>query len=262
MYKRRLIPVLFFKDGWMVRSQNFSRHQYIGDPIHHVKRLMQWNVDELIVLDIGKDEFDFTHDRSDYKHKSAMSAIDFIRMISFECRIPLTFGGNIKTINDITSRIQNGADKVSVNSILSSKPSIVTEATRRFGSQAIVASIDYRIDNGVPLVYTSHGSTNQNVTVSEWAKYVEHLGVGEIFINSIDNDGNARGYDLKTINDTVKSVKIPVIACGGAGIPRHFYDCYSNTDVSAVAAGNIFHFTENSYPAAKKYLRKKFNYIR
>ena len=262
MYKRRLIPVLFFKDGWIVRSQKFLRHQYIGDPVHHVKRLMQWDVDELIVLDISKGKTDFTHDRSDYKNKSVISVIEFINIIALECGIPLTFGGKIRTLDDVMLRIQNGADKVSVNSILALKPEVITEAIHRFGSQAIVASIDYRMIEKIPVVYTSGGTVNQNIEVSEWARYVESLGVGEIFLNSIDNDGCAQGYDLETLSRVANYVKIPVIACGGAGRPQHFYDCYNDTNVSAVAAGNIFHFTENAYPAAKKILKDKVYYIR
>ncbi|MGH7003863.1 MAG: HisA/HisF-related TIM barrel protein, partial [Alphaproteobacteria bacterium] len=153
MLKRRLVPVLYLLDGWMVRSQEFKEHQYIGDPVLHVERMMDWDVDELIVLDIGRGNMTFEHHRHDYRHKPVVSLFDFIQRVSLECRIPLTFGGRIRTVEDVRVRIQHGADKVSVNTMLAEVPQAVTEAVRMFGSQAIVGSVDFRRIDGAMRVF-------------------------------------------------------------------------------------------------------------
>ena len=262
MYKRRLIPVLFLKDGWMVRSQSFEFHQYIGDPVHHVRRMVQWNVDELIVLDIGIGEMSFDHHRVDYRHKPVETILEFINLIAAECNIPLTFGGRIRSFEDIELRIRNGADKVTVNTLLKDGPKIVMDAVRRYGSQAITASVDYRMVDGQAMAYVDHGERETGCSVVEWAKYVESLAIGEILLNAIDRDGKAQGYDHETIDAVCAAVSIPVIACGGAGTHFHFEKCLEQTSTNAVAAGNIFHFTENAYPNAKKYLKTKFMDVR
>jgi len=262
MYKRRLIPVLFLKDGWMVRSQDFSEHQYIGDPVSHVERMMQWDVDELIVLDIGDGDMRFDHHRIDYRIKPVDTLLDFITLIAVQCHMPLTFGGRIRTVEDVRQRIQNGADKVAVNTLLESDPDVVRVAAHTFGSQAIVASIDYRVVDGRPRVFAGHGKRDLGVDPVEWARRAADIGVGEILLNSIDRDGTASGYDLENIDRVAAAVEIPVIACGGAGHQRHFLELYRNTNASAVAAGNIFHFKENAYPLAKEFLKRSLPDIR
>ena len=262
MLKRRLVPVLYLLDGWMVRSQQFSEHQFIGDPVLHVERMVDWDVDELIVLDIGRGEMTFQHHRQDYRHKPVVTLLDFIERIAIECSIPLTFGGRIRSIEDIRARIQHGADKVAINAMLADAPELVTEAARTFGSQAVVASIDFRRIDGKPQVFLRHGSVDAGSALAQWARRAEELGAGEIMLNAIDRDGMAQGYDLEAINDVVAAVNIPVIVCGGAGHQRHFLDCFEKTEASAVAAGNIFHFTENAYPRAKSFLGRNRKDIR
>lgn len=262
MLKRRLVPVLYLLDGWMVRSQQFSEHQFIGDPVLHVERMVDWDVDELIVLDIGRGGMTFEHHRQDYRHKPVVTLLDFIERIAVECSIPLTFGGRIRTVEDIRTRIQHGADKVAVNAMLADAPDTVTKAARTFGRQAIVASIDFRqVDSG-PRVFLRHGSVDAGVRPAEWARRAEALGAGEILLNAIDRDGMAQGYDIDAINEVVAAVNIPVIVCGGAGHQRHFLECFEKTEASAVAAGNIFHFTENAYPRAKRFLGQQRQDIR
>jgi imidazole glycerol-phosphate synthase subunit HisF len=262
MYKRRLIPVLFLKDGWMVRSQNFDFHQHIGDPIHHVRRMVQWDVDELIVIDIDDSDEPSSHSRADYRHQPVSSVTEFINLIAVECNIPLTFGGRIRNLEDIRLRIQNGADKITLNSVLMDEPDVVTQAAHNFGSQAIVASIDYRMIDEVAQVFVHHGNVDTGVDVIDWAKRALDLGAGEILLNSIDRDGKARGYDLAVINKVADAVSAPVIACGGAGNPFDFIKCFQKTRASAVAAGNIYHFTENAYPNAKKLIKAQLKDIR
>ena len=261
MYKRRLITVLYLKDGWMVRSQGFSLHQVIGDPVSHVVRMAQWQVDELVVLDIGESASSFEHHRSDYRTKPVKTLQEFISLIAVECNMPLTFGGRIRSIDDIRARIRNGADKVTVNAMLKYAPQDITAAAHQFGSQAIVASIDYRIENGKAVAYTDHAEIAVGDIV-DWSRRAMDLGVGEILLNSIDRDGTAKGYDLETIEQVSQAVAVPVIACGGAGHQRHFLEVFQKTQTSAVAAGNIFHFKENAYPLAKAFLKRTLKDIR
>ena len=146
MLKRRLIPVLFLKDGWMVRSESFKIHQFIGNPILHVERMVQWEVDELIVINISSSETDkFQHDRHDYKDQCVTDLYTFISRIAIECRIPLTFGGKLRTFEQIQRVLHSGADKVSINTLLFENPMIVSNCIKSFGSQAIVGSVDYKI---------------------------------------------------------------------------------------------------------------------
>ena len=262
MLKRRLIAVLYLREGWIVRSEKFSVHQVIGNPVPHVERMVQWDVDELIVLDISQGEASYNIGRDDYRHRGAQDLLEFIHRISAECRIPLTFGGRIRSFEDAQQRIVCGADKVTLNTALADRPDLLTEVAHAFGSQAAVASIDYRLIDGSPHVFVDCGKRDVRVEMTTWARRAEDQGAGEILLNSIDRDGSARGYDTETIQRMVEAVTIPVIACGGAGHMRHFDACLKETEVSAVAAGNIFHFTENAYPRSKKYLAAQRQDIR
>lgn len=255
MLKRRLIPVLYLKDGYIVRSELFKIHQIMGYPVPHVSRLNEWDVDELIVLDIGTGHYDIN--RNDHKEKGAASLVELIHMIAVTCAIPLTFGGRIRSVEDVRERIQNGADKVVINTGFAERPKLVTKAAETFGSQAIIVNADYRMIDDAARVFTHHAQRDSGVDLVDWAKRAVDFGAGEIFINAVDRDGTATGFDLDTINKVVAAVEVPVIACGGAGHQSHFARCFAETDASGVAAGNIFHFTENAYPRAKSYLRER-----
>ncbi len=254
MLKRRLIPVLFLKNGLIVRSENFSYHQNLGNPVTEVKRYSDWNVDELIYIDISREKY-YDLRRDDLRVSSEPDLMEIIRGISKVCFMPLTFGGGIRTIEDIRERIQNGADKVTINTAAIQDPEFIEKCSEVFGVQCIVVSIDYKIMSGKPKVFT-RGLIETDMDPVEWAKEVEKRGAGEIFLNSIDCDGSAEGYDIDLIKKVVDAVNIPVIACGGAGEFHDFVDLAEKTNVSAMAAGNIFHFTELSYSRAKEVLLK------
>ena len=246
----------------MVRSETFSIHQAIGHPVIHVERLVQWDVDELIVLDIstGAEEFDFGRD--DTRLGGAADLLQFVNNIAADCQIPLTFGGRIRDIEAVHARIQNGADKITMNTALAEDPDLVSRVVRSYGSQAVVASIDYRMVEGRPIAFTHWGTHDTETDVVGWARRATDLGAGEVLLNAIDRDGTAQGYDLETIDAVAAAISVPVIACGGAGHQRHFLKCFEETRASAVAAGNIFHFTENAYPRAKAFLRGRRDDIR
>ena len=256
MLKIRLIPCLFLKNGLLVRSEKFSYHQFLGNPIHQVERINSWSADELIYVDIS-DQENYDLRRDDMKFKRMDDIYEIIHYVSKTCFIPLTFGGNIKTIEGIRERLKRGADKVIINTIAFEKPEFITESAHKFGSQCIVVGIDVKTnENGKKEVYISHGKKATGKDPVLWAKEAEKLGAGEIFLNSIDRDGTGEGYDVELIKSVSENVDIPVIACGGVGIFEHFIDGIIDGKASAVAAGNIFNYTENSVIKAKKTLQK------
>jgi len=259
MLKNRLIPVLFFRNGYLVRSESFTKHQKLGNPVSQVERYNTWDVDELIYIDISE-QIDYTAKRTDLggtQDKIPSNFEDIIKIVSQKCFMPLTFGGGIRTLQDAGRRFSLGADKITVNSQAIKEPSFITDLAKEFGSQAIIVSIDVKIlDNGIYDVFTGWGREPINKIPEKWAKDVESLGAGEILINSIDLDGKATGYDIDLIKSVTENTTIPVIACGGAGSYQHFEKVIREIDVSAVAAGNIFNFKELAYPMAKRHLKK------
>jgi cyclase len=267
MLKPRLIPVLLLKNGILVKSRLFSFHQLTGDPISQVERFTDWKADELIYLDIsregghGKDEtmslIGSQTSQKDLSLEETQSFVDIIKKVGEKCTIPLTAGGGVKSLSDISVLLKNGADKVSINTKVIEDPEFIKQAAEKFGSQCIVISIDVKRDEktGELKVYKNFGSEETGLNPVEWSKKVEELGAGEILLNSIDRDGTGKGYDIELIKIVSEAVKIPVIALGGVGKFEDFKDGLS-AGASAVAAANIFHFTEQSVINAKKYLKE------
>src|SRR5262245_39525448 len=253
MTRPRLIPVILLKHGLLMRSQVFKVHQAIGNPIHTVMRLSNWNVDELILLDISDDDF---HDlrRDDLAVADpGSSALDVLRAVSHVCFMPLAVGGRIRTLEDIRLRLAAGADKCVINTQALEDPEFIRAASQRFGAQCVVVSIDAKQrPDGSYEVYTRGGTEPTGLDPAEWASRAEAHGAGEIFLNSSDRDGSGQGYDLELIRCVTEATTIPVIACGGAGRYEDFAPGVTAGGASAVAAANIFHFFENSYPFAKK----------
>lgn len=249
----RLIPVLLLKHGVIVRSQLFKVHQVIGNPMSTVLRMSNWNVDELILLDISKDDF---HDlrRDDLQQRyQGTSALDVLREVAKVCFMPLAFGGRVRTLEDIRCRLEAGADKVVINKAAIDDPAFVQEASRRFGAQCIVVSIDaVRRPDRRYEVMAEDGQRATGLEPAGWAREVQRLGAGEIFLNSVDRDGSAKGYDLELVRCVTETVQIPVIACGGVGNYADFAPGILDGGATAVAAANIYHFFESSYPLAKQ----------
>lgn len=256
MLKRRIIPVLLLRDGYLVQSKGFSRHQKIGNAIWAVRRMSEWGADELIYLDITADG---RHDanRDDLAHGNPATTMEIIRQMSTFAFMPITVGGGISTLSDIEQRLLWGADKVSVNSLLATHPERVLEAAREFGSQCIVASIDSAPVDGVQIAHTHRGRSATGVNTASWASLAEQLGVGEILLNAIQRDGRQCGYDIELIDQVTSAVSVPVIALGGAGDWFDFEEVLSVTTASAVAAANLFHYRDQSVYLAKQYLHDK-----
>ncbi len=249
----RLIPVLLLKHGLIVRSQLFKVHQVIGNPMSTVQRYSDWNVDELIVLDISRGDQGHDLRRDDLQQQYlGHSALDVLAEIAKVCFMPLTFGGRIRTIDDIEKRLAAGADKITLNTAALDDPAFLDEAARRFGTQCIVASIDARRNGSSYEVFADGGRRGTGRDVTQWAKEAEDRGAGEIFLNSIDRDGSGQGYDLALIQAVTKRVTIPVVACGGVGRYEHLPTAICEAGAAAAAAANLFHFFELSYSHAKQ----------
>jgi len=183
----RLIPVLFIKNGLIVRSQHFQKHQIIGNVISQAKRLNDWNVDELVYIDISRDK-KYDARRDDVMIKSIDNILDMIRAISKVCFMPLSFGGNIRSVEDAVARIRNGADKIICNHLLFNQSDVLKEIIKTLGSQAVVGSIDYKIINGKAQVFKNFGTIAENMNLVEVAQRCEDIGVGELFVQNIDLD--------------------------------------------------------------------------
>jgi cyclase len=255
MLKTRLIPVLLLKNGLLVRSEGFRIHQVIGNPIHEVERFNEWNVDELLYIDISRDdEYDLR--RNDSKISSLTDPLQILDHVSKTCFMPLTWGGRIKSVEDMRARFSRGADKITVNSAAIANPELISAGARLFGSQAIVVSIDVKKHSrGEYEVYSGCGQVATGLDVRQWVSTIQALGAGEIFLQSIDEDGRAEGYDVELIRIVTDLADIPVICCSGVG---RFEDYVAgiNAGASAVAAANLWHFKELADRAGKRALAK------
>ena len=255
MLKVRLIPVLLLQNGLLVRSELFKIHQVIGNPIHEVQRFNEWNVDELIYLDITQGAV-YDLRREDHKIKGLTDPLEILDEVSKTCFMPLTWGGRIRSLDDMRERFRRGADKITLNTSAVQSPELITEGARLFGSQAMVVSIDVlRHPDGRPEVFIEGGRTATGLRPEAWARRAEELGAGEILLQSIDRDGTGRGYDLELIQAVAAATSIPVIACSGVGRYEHYADAV-RAGASAVAAANIWHFKELSDRGGKRALAK------
>lgn len=255
MLKIRLIPVLLLQGGLLVRSERFELHQIIGNPVYEVQRFNEWDVDELIYLDITRDD---TYDlrREDAKVRGLGDPLDILDAVSETCFMPLTWGGRIRTVDDMRERLRRGADKITITTQAVREPSLITRGAEAFGSQAIVVGIDVvRHDDGSFDVMVEGGRQSTGLRPEEWAREAEARGAGEILLQSVDRDGTGRGYDLDLIERVASATTIPVVALGGVGQYEQ-YAAGVRAGASAVAAANIWHFKEMSDRGGKRALAR------
>jgi len=234
---------VLLKNGLLVRSELFEIHQIIGNPLYEVRRFNEWNVDELVYLDITR-EGDYDLQRDDHKTKGLSEPLQILEEVSKTCFMPLTWGGRIRSVEDMRARISRGADKITLNTGAVERPPLITEGAQVFGSQAMVLSVDVRIHADARReVFTHGGRQATGLDPVAWTVEAEKRGAGEILLQTINRDGTGEGYDLDLISTVVAAVKIPVIACSGVG---RFEDYASGikAGASAAAAANIWHFKE------------------
>tara|TARA_Y100000590_G_scaffold355213_1_gene408858 strand:- start:118 stop:930 length:813 start_codon:yes stop_codon:yes gene_type:complete len=243
MLKHRLIPNIILNNGNVVQSKNFTHTNVIGNAITAVDFFNSWAVDEILLLDVSRN----LNERQKF-HK-------IVSGLSSRCFVPLTVGGWITTIEDISKLLNEGADKICINTAGYKNPELINSAVQIYGSQCITVSIDVKKNSSDDYeVFIDRGRENTKSNPIDWAKQVEKLGAGEIFLTSIDRDGTKLGYDLQLLEMITKQVKIPVIAFGGVGKWDDFVDGIRIGNANAVSAANIFHYTEHSTFKAKKHL--------
>ncbi|MEA3346889.1 MAG: HisA/HisF-related TIM barrel protein [Candidatus Auribacterota bacterium] len=230
MLRHRVIPVVLLDGYSVLKTIQFDVRRNLGNPVTVVRVYNSRNVDELILLDIDASKQN--------RH------IDYftIEDVASECFMPLTVGGGLKNCEEIEKVLKRGADKVVLNTEPLRNPGIIKESSSHFGSQCIVVSIDVKKEKDKYKVF-SHAEVNMDIEFIEWCRIAESLGAGELFINSVDLDGKMTGYDYSLIKMVSDSVKVPVIACGGASKPE---DCAGavKSGASAAAAASIFHFAD------------------
>lgn len=228
MLSTRVIPCLLLKDAALVKGVQFKNHCYVGDPLNAVHIFNEMEVDELILLDIGA---------TSEKRKPNFQMIEDI---ASECFMPLVYGGGIRELDDIRKILEIGVEKIAINSYAFEYPEFVRKAAQEFGSQSIIVSIDVKKNvQGKNEVFIFGGEKSIGVDPASYAKKIETMGAGEILLNSIDREGTWEGYDIELIKQVTSAVKIPVIACGGAGKIEDFNQAVKS-GASAVAAGSMF----------------------
>ena len=247
---KRIIPCLDCDKGRVVKGVKFVDIPDAGDPVEVSKRYCDAGADEITFLDITA------------SHEDRATTVDTVSAIAGQVFIPLTVGGGIRTLEDIRTMLNAGADKVAINTAAVEKPGFVEEAAARFGSQCIILAVDAKqvSKKGEPLkweIFTHGGRNPTGISVVEWVKQMERSGAGEILLTSMDRDGTKIGFDLalnKTVSD---AVHVPIIASGGVGNLQHLVDGVLEGKADAVLAASIFHFQEHSIREAKEYMASR-----
>jgi cyclase len=243
-FAKRIIPCLDVNHGRVVKGINFVGLRDAGDPVEVAKRYNEEGADEITFLDIGA------------SHEDRGTIVDVVKKVAQEVFIPLTVGGGIRELADIYSLLNVGCDKVSINSAVINRPSLINEAAKRFGSQCIVVAIDAkRVAQGKWHIFTHGGRNDTGIDAIEWAKEAYERGSGELLVTSMDADGTKAGFDNelnRTINEVVN---IPIIASGGAGTMEHIKEAFTLGHADAALAASIFHFREIDILELKRYLR-------
>ena len=241
-FAKRIIPCLDVKDGRVVKGVNFVGLVDAGDPVEIAKRYNEEGADELCFLDITA------------SHLGRDTIVDVVERVACELFIPLTVGGGIRTIDDISRLLNVGCDKISLNSAAIKNPNLIDEAANKFGSQCVVVAIDAKKTDDGYSVFINGGRLDTGKDVLAWAKEAQERGAGEILLTSMDCDGVKNGFELN-LTRIFSALDIPVIASGGAGKMEHFKDAFL-AGADACLAASIFHFREIEIRALKTYLRQ------
>jgi len=246
MLKKRIIAVIIIRNGKVVQSVQFKHTNVIHyEAYHAVEAFNRWSVDEIVLLNVSRDV------------SSQDQFVEVVSHASRTCFVPLAVGGWVNSERYAGMLIESGADKLVVNSIVNDNPELVSRLSLRYGQQCIVGSMDIKkLDDGSACVAIDRGRVLIQKSPVEWASYMQELGVGEILFNSIDHDGNRKGYDIETLAAITKCVSIPVIAFGGVMHWKHMAAAL-DVGVDAVAAANIFHYKEHATKQAKRFLSGK-----
>ncbi|MBM69118.1 MAG: imidazole glycerol phosphate synthase subunit HisF [Haliea sp.] len=244
---KRIIPCLDVDNGRVVKGVNFVGIRDAGDPVEIARRYNEQGADEITFLDITA------------SHEGRETTVHTVEQIAEQVFIPLTVGGGIRSVDDIRTMLNAGADKVSINTAAIHNPELVRQASQRFGAQCIVVAIDAKrvadVD-GQPRweIFTHGGRKPTGIDAVAWAVRMAELGAGEILLTSMDRDGTKNGFELGVTRAITDAVDIPVIASGGVGNLQHLVDGILLGGADAVLAASIFHFAEYTVPEAKAYM--------
>ena len=242
MFAKRIIPCLDIKNGRVVKGTNFIELKDAGDPVEVAKRYNEEGADELCFLDITA------------SFEERKTILDIVENVAKELFIPLTVGGGIASLDDISRLLNAGCDKISLNSAAIKNPKLITQAAAKFGSQCVVVAIDVKASADEKYnVFIHGGRTDTGLDACKWAQMMANLGAGEILLTSMDADGTKAGFDLKITKKISQMLKIPVIASGGAGKMEHILDAFKNGADAALAA-SIFHYKQIKIKDLKNYL--------
>ena len=224
----RIIPILLIKDNFLVKGEKFENHNYVGDIYNAVKIFSEKSSHELILLDINATKHQKTFD------------IEIIKKIKKEIFVPLTVGGGLRNLNEVTALINEGVEKIAINSILSQQSNILSKIANKFGSQSLVASLDVRKINNEYIIHFKNGKIKSEKNLKNFIKYLENEGVGEILITSIDKEGTRSGFDLNLFQQIDDLTSLPIVANGGANNLDDFEILFDNTKISSAAGGACF----------------------
>ena len=260
MLAKRIIPCLDVKNGRVVKGINFLDLRDAGDPVELAKLYNQDGADELVFLDIT----------ASTEGRGTLSRL--VRSVATELDIPFTVGGGIRTQEDVRDILRNGADKTSLNTVAVEHPERITEISEVFGTQCVVVAIDARrrfeeredrTTVQTPQgpcwfeIYTYGGKKATGMDALRWAARAEELGAGELLVTSMDRDGTKQGFDNLLYSEISRVVKVPVVASGGAGEPRHFLETFTEGKADAALAASVFHYGNYPVPVVKEYLRRE-----
>jgi len=247
MLTKRIIPCLDIDAGRVVKGVNFVNIIDAGDPVEVAKGYSAQGADEIAFLDITATR----------QRRGTLSEV--VSKVAEQVFVPLTVGGGIRSLEDVSTMLLAGADKVSINSAAVTEPDLVTECSNKFGSQCIVVAIDAkkRVGREGWEIFTHGGTEPTGIDAIEWAKKMKSAGAGELLVTSMDRDGTKKGFDIQLTSTISEAVDIPVIASGGVGNLEHLVEGLIQGKADAVLAASIFHFGTHSIYEAKQYLKRK-----
>jgi cyclase len=243
MLKKRIIPCLDIKNGRTVKGINFEGLIDAGDPVELAKIYSDNGADELVFLDITATV------------EGRKTMIEMVRKVAQTINIPFTVGGGISSVEDAQLLLQNGADKISVNSSAVKNPKLISDLAQKFGNQCVVLAIDAKWIEGKWKVFLNGGRLETEFELFSWAKKGIELGAGEILFTSMDHDGTKNGFALPALNELSKEINVPIIASGGCGSREHFLELFQQTTIDTALAASVFHFGEIEINELKSYLK-------
>lgn len=238
MLKKRIIGIVIVKNNIVVQSYGFKKYLPVGSVNITLEYLDNWGIDEIILLDI-----------SATKNKSTTVLSDLKNHVK-KCFVPLTYGGGLTSIEQVSLAFKSGADKVSFNNAFLHHPNIIRQTSLEYGAQSCVISVDVVKIKDNYKVYDYSEGTMTDLKIEDALQKIQDIGAGEILVNSVDRDGSYQGYD-KELTNYFNTTKIPLILAGGARVASHFSDLFTSTNINALAAGNMFHFVEHSVTKLK-----------